>query len=69
VLLLLTPSRTVSHNRCDFGFARDADPKSPLASVRSATPGTMTMKVGTNLWMAPEVLAGGTYDREADIFR
>lgn len=53
---------------CDFGFARDADPKSPLASVRSATPGTMTMKVGTNLWMAPEVLAGGTYDREADIF-
>jgi serine/threonine protein kinase len=29
----------------------------------------MTMKVGTNLWMAPEVLAGGTYAREADIFR
>jgi serine/threonine protein kinase len=29
----------------------------------------MTLKVGTNLWMAPEVMAGGSYDRDADIFR
>ena len=44
-------------------------PQEPSCICRSATPGTMTLKVGTNLWMAPEVMAGGAYDRDADIFR
>jgi len=45
---------------CDFGFARESTmPKGPTS---------MTLKVGTNEWMAPEIVMGQDYAQPADMF-
>ena len=53
--LLLDESFNVK--MCDFGLARLRDFSN-----------TMTANVGTVQWMAPEVLAGGTYAESADMY-
>ena len=43
---------------CDFG----------LAKTTGSQAGEMTQAVGTPLWMAPEVMTGGNYGKECDVF-
>lgn len=43
---------------CDFGLARARPPQGTL----------MTKECGTYQWMAPEVLSGGWYSEQADVF-
>jgi serine/threonine protein kinase len=43
---------------CDFGFARENKNNQSL----------LTVKVGTDEWMAPEVILGEPYDFKADVF-
>ena len=43
---------------CDFGLAKSTGNQA----------GEMTQMVGTPLWMAPEVMTGGNYGKECDVF-
>jgi len=45
---------------CDFGLARDDDPEDEEGSFKTV--------VGTNEWMAPEVMMQQAYSKSADVF-
>jgi len=47
---------------CDFGFARD------IQQQHQQQQQLMTMKVGTDQWMSPEVTTGQSYSFQADVF-
>jgi len=46
---------------CDFGFAREYNTLDKNQNM-------VTFKVGTDTWMAPEVLMGQNYDSAADVY-
>jgi len=55
---VLLEEGTQNAKLCDFGFAREQDDDE----------NKMTLKVGTDKWMAPEVCSGAPYDFKADVF-
>lgn len=52
---ILLESTTFVAKLCDFGFAREQTNKDQI----------LTVKVGTDVWMAPEVITGSSYDFKA----
>lgn len=55
---ILVDELTLRAKLCDFGFAREY----------TMNEGNITVKVGTDKWMAPEVIMGKSYDFRADVF-
>ena len=61
ILLEGYPGDKIIPKVCDFGLAKSRD------AMETAN-ATSTQQVGTPLWMAPEVVQGGGYGSECDIY-